>query len=97
MPASISSLIKELNTAFPDYTFTNVRDTYSADAIIRIRSKALPNKDTDLAYYGGDRCGYIPYSNFTEIYKFLKSKLTTCRCVSDFIDGPRKGFFEIYF
>ena len=93
----ISNLVKELNNTFPDFKFSNLTETYNVDAIIKIQSKTVPGKVTDLAYYGGNDCGYIPYHNFTDVYKFIKSKLSTCRRVSDFIDGTRKGFFEICF
>lgn len=88
----IKAIINELNTTFPSFKFTNARETYSADAIINVKVKA---GEEDLAYYGGDSCGYcVLNQDFYTIKKMLKTKLPNCRVI-DFIDGKRSGHYEL--
>lgn len=90
---AIKNVINELTTAYPKYKFTKARNTYSATAIINI--KVLPGNE-DLAYYGGDSCGYCVLDHtFYDIKKFIQTKLPECRVI-DFINGCKSGSFEIY-
>ena len=88
----IKSIINELSTTFPKFKFSNVRETYSVDAIINVKVKV---GEADLAYYGGDSCGYcVLNQEFYTIKKMLQAKLPNCRVI-DFIDGKRSGHFEL--
>ena len=89
-----AAIVKDLNAKFPNYKFSNQKETYNVSAIIKIQSKSVPGIDTDIGYWGGSDCGYIASFGYIDVFKYLKSILPTCR-VMDFIDGSRKGFFEI--
>ena len=91
--ANIQSLIKELSDKYPNYKFNKASNTYQAEAIIKVRCKEGVE---DLAYYGGDSCGYCSLgSDFIDIENQIKASLPEYK-VMDFIDGNRKGHFEIY-
>ena len=93
MTNTIQQLIKELNTQYPNFKFTRANTTYQAEAIINVKCKAGTE---DLAYYGGDSCGYcVLGSDFGKIEKHIKAALPEYR-IMDFIDGNRKGHFEIH-
>ena len=90
---TIQQLIKELNTLYPKYRFSKSSKTYQAEAIINIRCK---EGVMELAYYGGDSCGYIVLgSDFKNIFEHIKAALPEYKVI-DFIDNNRKGHFEIY-
>ena len=90
---AINAVINELAVTYPNYKFTKAKTTYSAVAIINI--KTLPGNE-DLAYYGGDCCGYCVLDRtFYDIKKFIQAKLPEYKVI-DFIDGTKKGFFEIH-
>lgn len=90
---NIRTIINELNAKFPNFKFSQSYETSKATAIIKIQAKS----GTDgIAYYGGDSCGYIVTNpEFKQIYEYLKSLVPDYRVI-DFVDGIRKGFFEIY-
>ena len=89
----IQALIKELSNQYPNYKFTVADTTYQAKAIINVKCKAGTE---DLAYYGGDSCGYcVLGSDFGGMEKQIKAALPEYR-IMDFIDGNRKGHFEIH-
>lgn len=91
--ASIQAVIKELGTLYPKFKFTKASVTYQAEAIINVRCK---EGTEDLAYYGGDSCGYCTIgSDFWDIKKHLKAVLPEYKVI-DFIDGNRKGHFELH-
>ena len=93
MTNSIQQIIKELGTAYPNLKFTKARTVYQAEAIINVR---CAEGTEDLAYYGGDSCGYCSLgSDLINIKKYLQSALPEYRII-DFIDGNRKGHFEIH-
>ena len=90
---AIKAVINELTITYPKFKFTKASTTYSAVAIINI--KCMPGEQ-DLAYYGGDSCGYCVLDNtFYDIKKFIQNKLTDYRII-DFVNGNRSGSFEIH-
>ena len=90
---NIKTIINELNTKFSDFKFSQIHETYKAVAVIKIQAK--PGAE-DIAYYGGDDYGYIVTNpEFKQIYSYIESLIPNYR-VLDFVDGIRKGFFEIY-
>lgn len=89
----VNKIIKELSALYPDFKFSKSSTTYQAEAIINVRCKEGAK---DLAYYAGDTCGYCPLSSELEdIEKYIKAALPEYRVI-DFIDGNRKGHFEIH-
>jgi hypothetical protein len=89
---NIRTIINELNTKFPNFKFSQSHETDKPLTIIKVKSK--PGTD-DIAYYGGDSCGYVvTNSEFKQIYRYIKSLVPNYRVI-DFVDGIRKGFFEI--
>ena len=89
----IQQLIKELNTMYTNFKFTKAGTTFKAEAIINIRCK---EGTEDLAYYGGDSCGYCSLgSSLVDIEKHIKASLPEYKVI-DFIDGNRKCHFELY-
>jgi hypothetical protein len=89
---AIKNVINELTANYPNYKFTKARNTYSAVAIINI--KTLSGNE-DLAYYGGDSCGYCVLDRtFYDIKKFIQAKLPEYKVI-DFINGCKSGSFEI--
>lgn len=90
---NIRTIINELNTKFPNFKFSQSYKTGKATAIIKIQAKVGTD---NIAYYGGDSCGYVvTNSEFKQIYQYIKSLVPSYRVI-DFVDGIRKGFFEIY-
>lgn len=90
---NIRTIINELNTRFTAFKFSQSYETDKPLAIIKVKSKSGTD---DIAYYGGDSWGYVVTNpEFKQIYEYLKSLVPDYRVI-DFVDGIRKGFFEIY-
>ena len=93
MTTNIKAVIEELSSLYPNYKFTKAREVYQAEAIINMKCKAGVE---DLAYYGGDSCGYCTIgSDFRDINNYIKKAFPGYRVIH-FIDGNRKGHFEIH-
>lgn len=93
MANSIQEVIKELSNLHPNYKFSKEAVTYQAEAIINIRCK--PGVE-DLAYYSGDDYGYcVLGSEFYDIENYIKSTFPDYKVI-DFIDGKRRGHFELH-
>lgn len=93
MVDGMQKVIKELNTLYPKYRFSKSNKTYQAEAIINIRCK---EGVMELAYYGGDSCGYIVISHdFKNILEHIKAAFPDYKVI-EFIDGNRKGHFELH-
>lgn len=93
MTDQINNVINELSNLYPSYKFTQAATTYQAEAIINMKCKAGTE---DIAYYGGDSCGYcVLGSDFNDITKYVKTAFPGYRVI-DFVDGKRKGHFEIH-
>jgi hypothetical protein len=89
----VNNIIKELNNQYPNYKFTKAGTTYQAEAIINMKCK--PGVE-DLAYYGGDSVGYCSLgSDFWNIKKYIKAACPDYKVI-EFIDGNRKGHFELH-
>lgn len=92
----IKNLVAKLNVEYGDIDFSQALETYSAFAIIKFKSK--PGY-SNIAWYGGDNCGY-------ECDGYVRSILKTVQSDEDFknlglranffLDGTRSGCVEIY-
>ena len=93
MSKSIQQVIKELSTLYPNYKFNKASNTYQAEAVIKVRCKEGVE---DLAYYGGDSCGYCALgTDLGNIETYIKEAFPEYK-IMDFIDGNRKGHVEFY-
>ena len=93
MKANIQNVTKELSAQYPNFKFTKASTTYQAEAIIKVRCK---EGTEDIAYYGGDSVGYCTLGpDLWDIKKYIKASLPEYRVI-DFVDGNRKGHFEIH-
>ena len=92
----IKNIVTKLKTEYDDINFSLARKTYNAFAIINFKSK--PGTD-DLAWYGGDDCGYECDGYVRNILKTIQSdedfKNLGLRA-NFFLDGTRSGCVEIY-
>lgn len=91
----IQNIVTMLQTGYDDISFSLALDTSSAFTIM---FESKPGTD-DLAWYGGDDCGY-------ECDSYVRSILQTIKSDEDFknlgmranffLDGTRSGCVEIY-
>ena len=92
----IKNIVSELKATYTNLTVSIARNTYSAFAIIQVKSK--PGTD-DIAWFMNDSVGYIGESIYQDICKHIKTNAALTNAgmrVNDFIDGNRSASFEIY-